>query len=48
MSEIFEPIILKIGDVNYEVVSEPSNYAKESLINKFKRIIKDDIENVLI
>lgn len=48
MSEIFEPLKLEIDDVHYEVVSEPSIDTRENLLTKFKRIIKEDIENMLL
>lgn len=48
MSEIFEPLTLEIDDVHYEVVSEPTTDTRENLLSKFKRVIKEDLENMLL
>ncbi|MBQ2204340.1 MAG: hypothetical protein II411_00420 [Lachnospiraceae bacterium] len=48
MEDIFERVTLEIEGVKYVVESEPSNDARENLLSKFKRVIKEDLENMLI
>ena len=48
MEDIFERVTLGIEGVKYVVESESSNDARESLLSKFKRVIKVNLENMLI
>lgn len=48
MRDIFERVTLEIDGVKYEVESESSTDARECLLSKFKRVIKEEIENMPI
>lgn len=48
MEDVFERVTLEIEGVKYVVESESSVDARESLLSKFKRIIKEDLENMFI
>ncbi len=48
MEDILERVTLEIEGVKYVVESEPSIDARENLLSKFKRVIKEDLENMLI